>query len=276
MKIISWNVAGLRARLKNNDSNTSFLEQCLFCQVNPNKEGYEYFDIVCLQETKCTEDQVKLPCEIDIRYPYRFWNSSDGTTQRKGFSGTTIWSNEKPIQKLDTPDFDHEGRIIALEFEKFILINVYVPNSQAFENERYKFREEWNIKFGLYIRELQIKLHKELIICGDMNVAHLDIDIYNPKSKKNKVPGFFDNERVDFAYLIETYNLIDILRDRNPTKQMSTYWSNFQKAARRKDNGWRIDYFLISKDLYEKDFVKDIKILMEIIGSDHCPLCLEI
>lgn len=276
MKIISWNVAGLRARLKKKDDCLSSLEQALFSQINENKEGYEYFDIVCLQETKCTEDQVKLPSEINIQYPYRYWNSTDGITQRKGFSGTAIWSKEKPVKKLETPNFDNEGRIVALEFEKFILINVYVPNSQAFENERYKFRHNWDEQFTIYIKNLSQSFKKELIICGDMNVAYLDLDITNPKQKKNKVPGFFDNERTNFASLIQTNNLIDIIRDKNPTKHMSTYWSNFQKAPRKQDNGWRIDYFLISKDLYEKDFVKDIKILMEITGSDHCPVSLEI
>jgi len=276
MKIISWNVAGLRARLKNNDSNTSNLEEALFNQINETTQEYQYFDIVCLQETKCTEDQITLPCEIDIRYPYRYWNSSDGTTQRKGFSGTAIWCKEKPINHFETPEFDHEGRIISLEFEKFILINVYVPNSQAFENDRYKFRDNWDDLFSTYINTLEKTYQKNVIICGDLNVAHLDIDITNPKNKKNKVPGFFDNERLNFAWLIENNNLIDIIRAKEPNKQLSTYWSNFQKQPRKQDNGWRIDYFLISKNLYEKDFVKDIKILMKITGSDHCPICLEI
>ena len=271
MKILSWNVAGLRARIKKND-----IMQALFSNINENTGEYNYFDIICLQETKCTENQVTLPCEISIRYPYRYWNSSDGTTQRKGFSGTSIWCKEKPIQHLETPEFDHEGRIIALEFKEFILINVYVPNSQAFENERYKFREIWNTNFGKYIQELTLKYKKNLIICGDMNVAHQDIDICDPKRKKNKVPGFFDNERTDFTCLLESSNLIDIFREKNKLTQVSTYWSNFLKAPRTKENGWRIDYFLASKDLYEKNIIKDINILMEIMGSDHCPLLLEL
>ena len=247
MKILSWNVAGLRARLKYIDNYTSNIEKALFNQTNKNEKGYQYFDIVCLQETKCTKDQVQLPHEINIHYPYQYWNSSDGTTQRKGFSGTAIWSKEKPIHIFENVHFDKEGRIITLEFKEFILINVYVPNSQTFENDRYKFREEWDNQFATYINTLQKNKNKELIICGDMNVAHLDIDITNPKNKKNKVPGFFDNERINFAYLIENNSLIDIFRKKNPNKQVSTYWSNFMKSSRRKDNGWRIDYFLISQ-----------------------------
>ena len=205
---------------------------------------------------------------------HRYWNSSDGTTQRKGLSGTCIWCSYPPIKKIENADFDNEGRIIALEFEKFILVNVYVPNSQAYDCERYKFREEWNTKFGIYLKQIHLKFKKELIVCGDMNVAHLDIDICNPKSKKNKVPGFFDNERLDFGYLLETYNLVDVFRSKNPELQMSSYWSNFLKAPRKNNNGWRIDYFLVSRKLFESGVISNIKILMDIMGSDHCPLQL--
>lgn len=271
MKIISWNVAGLRARLQKNH-----IMQALFSNIDIETGEYRYFDIVCLQETKCTEDQVKLPCEVNIRYPYRYWNSSDGTTQRKGFSGTTIWCKDKPIKNLETPEFDHEGRIISLEFNEFILINIYVPNSQALDSDRYNFRQIWDNKFSDYLNWLEETYNKKLIICGDLNVAHLDIDITSPKSKKNKVPGFFDVERSNFTKLINKNNLVDIIRSKDPNNQLSTYWSNFQKAPRKMENGWRIDYFLISKDLFEKNFVKNIKILMEITGSDHCPVCLEI
>jgi exodeoxyribonuclease III len=260
MKIVSWNVAGLRAMLK---------KDVFYEFINDESNN---FDIICLQETKAEEHQVKLSEEIIEKYPYRYWNSTDGTTQRKGLSGTSIWCSSPPIKRLENAEFDNEGRILALEFEKFILVNVYVPNSQAYDCERYKFREEWNTKFGIYIKQIQLKLKKDLIICGDMNVAHLDIDISNPKSKKNKVPGFFDNERFDFAYLLETYDMVDVYRDKNPKNQVSTYWSNFLKAPRKKENGWRIDYFLVSKSLYEKGVVGNVEILMDIMGSDHCPL----
>ena len=270
MKIISWNVAGLRARLKNNENGNNHIMNALFNQISENGCGYKFYDIVCLQETKCNEDQVNLECEIEICYPYRFWNCTKGTTQRKGLSGVSIWCTKQPKSVIDNPDFDEEGRILALEFEEFILINVYVPNSQSLECERYYFRESWNIYFMCYVQELESRYNKEIIICGDFNVAHLDIDICNPKSKKNKVPGFFDNERLDFTYLIEYVDLIDIFRYLNPKLQKSTYWSNFLKAERSKYNGWGIDYYLITKKLLNK--VKDCKILKNILGSDHCPM----
>lgn len=275
MNILSWNVAGLRARLKPNDKEKSSLIKALFDEVNENGLGYKCFDIVCLQETKCSEKEVILPSEIEIRYPYRFWNSTDGTSQRKGLSGTTIWCTSPPIRRLCTPDFDVEGRIVAVEFEKFILINVYVPNSQKLDSDRFKFREQWNAKLMVYISEFQ-KEGKNVILCGDMNVAHLDIDISNPKSKKNKVAGFFDLERVNFQQLIESLNLIDVFRNLNPTKQRSTYWSNFMKGIRKSSNGWGIDYFLISKELFESDKNINQTIEHEILGSDHCPIVLNI
>ena len=275
MNIFSWNVAGLRARLKPDETHNNSLMRALFGQVSENDLGYKYFDIVCLQETKCTENEVILPNEIEIRYPYRFWNSTDGTSQRKGLSGTCIWCVSPPIRALNTPDFDVEGRIVALEFEKFILVNVYVPNSQKLDSDRFKFRGEWNSKFMAYISELK-KEGKNVIICGDMNVALLDIDISNPKSKKNKVAGFFDFERFDFAYMTESLNLIDVFRSLNPTKQRSTYWSNFMKGRRRSDNGWGIDYFLVSKELFESDENISQTIENEILGSDHCPIILNI
>jgi exodeoxyribonuclease III len=275
MTIFSWNVAGLRARLKPDETHSNSLMTALFSQVSENGLGYKYFDIVCLQETKCTENEVTLPCEIEIRYPYRFWNSTDGTSQRKGLSGTTIWCASPPIRALPTPEFDVEGRIVAVEFEKFILVNVYVPNSQKLDSDRFKFREQWNAKFMVYISDFQ-KDGKQVIVCGDMNVAHLDIDISNPKSKKNKVAGFFDFERVDFAFMTESLNLIDVFRTLNPMKQRSTYWSNFMKGRRRSDNGWGIDYFLVSKELFESDKNINQSIENEILGSDHCPIILNI
>lgn len=273
MKIFSWNVAGLRARLKPDERQNNSLTKALFSEISESKH-YNYFDIVCLQETKCRESEVTLPSEIEIRYPYRFWSSTDGSSQRKGLSGTTIWCVNPPIKNLDTPDFDVEGRIVALELEKFILVNVYVPNSQKLDSNRFKFRAEWNTKFMSYISELQKE--KNVIICGDMNVAHLDIDITNPNTKKNKVAGFFDFERLDFTFMIESLNLIDVFRNLNPTKESSTYWSNFMKAIRKDSNGWRIDYFLVSKELFESDKNINQIIENEISGSDHCPIILTI
>lgn len=264
MKIITWNVAGLRAMLKK-EQFENFINN-----VN------ECYDIICLQETKAEEHQVEIPEHINTKFPHRYWNSSKGTSQRKGFSGVSIWCNKKPINNLGTPKFDEEGRVLALEFDKFILINIYVPNSRAFQCERYYFREKWNNNFDDYILQLKAEfVNKEIIICGDFNVAYLDIDICYPKNKKNKVPGFFDNERLDFAYLLENNDLLDVYRKLNPTKQKSTYWSNFLKADRSQKNGWGIDYFCVTNNLLETH-VKDCKILMDIKGSDHCPLLLEL
>ena len=272
LSILSWNVAGLRARVKSDENSNNNLSKALFPEINENG-GCENYDIVCLQETKCMEEQVNLPNDIIRNYPYRFWNSTNGTSQRKGLSGTTIWCKSQPIKVFETPDFDIEGRITALEFEQFILVNVYVPNSQKLNSDRFKFRSDWNTKFINYISELQKS--NNIIICGDMNVAHLDIDISSPELKKNKVAGFFDFERVDFAYMIETLNLIDVFRNLNPNKNKSTYWSNFMKTKRRLDNGWGIDYFLVSNELFNKDKI-NIKICKDIMGSDHCPIILNI
>jgi exodeoxyribonuclease-3 len=256
MKIISWNVAGLRAILKKENFKNMINE------YNP--------DILCLQETKAEETQVKIDEDLDSKYKYRFWNSTKGTSQRKGLSGVCIWCSSPPINNLKYPEFDEEGRILTLEFDNFILINVYVPNSQKLECERYYFREKWNIDFMNYIYELKKEYNKELIICGDFNVAHLDIDICNPKKKKNKVAGFFDNERLAFTKLLEKNELIDFYRKTNPSLQKSTYWSNFLKAERSKYNGWGIDYYLITSKLINS--IIKCNILINILGSDHCPI----
>ena len=264
MQIVSFNVAGLRAIIKKNDF-TEFINKCI-----------ENVDIICLQETECTETEGEkvLTDNIKKTYPFRYWNSTKGTTQRKGLSGVSVWCTSQPISVIDNPDFDEEGRILALEFENSILINVYVPNSQKFENDRYYFRENWNVKFQDYINKLKTLYKKEIIICGDLNVAHLDIDINNPKAKKNKIPGFFDNERHAFGELLSKCGLVDVFRNKNSDITKSTYWSNFLKAERTQKNGWGIDYFLMTNDLYNKGIVENIEIMMNVLGSDHCPLKL--
>ena len=258
MKVVSYNVAGIRAMLKKPE-----FENFIF---NNN------IDILCIQETKAEENQVQLNENIIKKFTYRYWNSTKGITQRKGLSGVSIWCTSPPINNIGYPEWDNEGRILTLEFEDFILINVYVPNSQKFDCERYHFRINWNNKFTHYISMIKNKYNnKNIIICGDMNVAHLDIDICNPKSKKNKVAGFFDMERVDFSYLLEMIDLNDVFRNFNPNKQKSTYWSNFLKSERKQNNGWGIDYFLTSKDFINNN-IKECNILMDIKGSDHCPI----
>jgi len=256
MKITSWNVAGLRAMLRKENFKN---------MINEYKP-----DILCLQETKAEENQVVIDEDLNNIYKYRYWNSTKGITQRKGLSGVSIWCTSPPITMLTTPEFDEEGRILGLEFEKFILINIYVPNSQKLENERYYFRERWDELFKTYIDNVKKIHNKEIIICGDFNVAHLDIDICNPKSKKNKVAGFFDNERLNFSYLIEMNELIDVFRHFYPTIEKSTYWSNFLKAERKKNNGWGIDYFLTTKNIIND--ISECNILKNMLGSDHCPI----
>ena len=261
MKILSWNVAGLRARLKKRE-----IEFLIF--------GTSDFDIVCLQETKCESIQVNLSHDLTEKYPYRYWNSTMGTSQRKGLSGTAIWSSIKPLQVLTVYEFDKEGRIIALEYDNFILINVYVPNSQKVESDRATFRVNWDLIFRTITYDLS-KLYptKSIIICGDLNVARTDNDIVDPKKKNNIVPGFLDDERSGIEHHLNYLKLIDVYRDRNPETRVSTYWSNFLKQPRSSENGWRIDYFLTSEGF--KDNIKNIEILSHIMGSDHCPLCLE-
>ena len=262
MKIASFNVSGLRSII-----------------LKPEFENFinnenNIFDILCLQETKAEKDQVKIPEYINNKYPYRYWNSTKGTTQRKGLSGVSIWCTSQPIRNLEFPLFDEEGRILSLEFERFILINVYVPNSQRLECERYYFRENWNKKLMSYLNELKLYYNKELILCGDLNVAHLDIDINNPKQKKNKVAGFFDVERDAYNKLLDSVNLIDVYRTKYPNKQKSTYWSNFMKSERSQENGWGLDYFLVTNELYLN--INDCIIMQTIKGSDHCPIILDL
>lgn len=267
MKILSWNVAGLRARLKNND-----LERVLFSL--PNDKFYHYFDIVCLQETKCTEEQANLSSEIKVRYPYMIWRNSLGTTQRKGFSGTCIMSTKKPVNVLEHYSFDEEGRIVALEFDNFVLVNVYVPNSQKVESERSEFRTTWDIKFRETTKQIKEEIGKEIVICGDLNVARTDIDIVDPNRKRNRVPGFLDSERQGIEHNLQYLDMIDVFRCKNPESRMSTYWSNFLKQSRSNINGWRIDYFLTTKGINDK--IKHLEILQDTIGSDHCPLYIDI
>ena len=255
MRIVSWNVAGIRANLKKNSLQT-------FLAMNN-------FDIVCLQETKANEDQVKIPEEIEKVYPYRFWESTKGITQRKGLSGTSIWCKEKPISRIEPPSIDLEGRVTAVEFEGCIVVCVYTPNSQGADSPRLKFRvEEWDEHFRVYI--IQLKKRKPTIICGDFNVAHLNIDLYNSVKYKNKVAGFFDSERIQFSKHLES-GFIDAFRNLHPNEENKyTYWNQIRKTCRENNKGWRIDYFLVSEEL--KQNIKECNILSEVFGSDHCPI----
>lgn len=245
MKLISWNVNGIRAVL-----NKGFLD---FVKT-------ESPDILCAQETKAHPDQVDLVLDD---YKYHFWNSAE----KKGYSGTAIFSKIKPLSEsygLGIEEHDKEGRVITLEFKDFYLITVYAPNSKR-GLERLEYRRVWDKEFLSYAKKLEKK--KPVIFCGDLNVAHKEIDLKNPSSNHMN-PGFTDEERVDFDKIINA-GFIDTFREFNKDPYNYTWWS-YMFNARTNNVGWRIDYFCISKSLRSK--LKDAFILPEVMGSDHCPI----
>lgn len=254
--MLSWNVAGLRACIKKGA--IDFLE-------------HSNYDIVCLQETKCEQHEAKLPRWLTDMFPYRFWNSTQGVTQRKGLSGTTIWSKVEPLTRIETPDFDKEGRIVALEYKKFILVTVYTPNSQGAESTRFGFRvSEWDTLFRDFI--ITLEQVKPVIMCGDFNVAHEDRDVYKPEEWRNKSSGFFDEERTNFSQLL-SQGYVDTFRMFNQEERQYTYWQQTIPVYRKRNIGWRIDYFVASTKLVK--YVKTATICPDIMGSDHCPVtCL--
>ena len=250
MKIISWNVNGIRAILKK-----GFLE--IIKNINP--------DIICLQETKASPEQVELYLD---NYPYKFWNSAE----KKGYSGTAIFSKINPINTkndLQIKKHDNEGRVICCELKKYYLVTVYTPNSKrdlARLNYRYK---EWDVDFLKYIKKLEQT--KPVIFCGDLNVAHKEIDLKNPKTNK-KNAGFTEEERHGFNNYIKA-GFIDTFRIFNQDGGHYTWWS-YMFNARTKNIGWRIDYFCVSNVIKNK--VKKSIILPEVMGSDHAPILIEI
>ncbi len=253
-KLISWNVNGIRAALKKDFLN--FVKK-----ENP--------DILCIQETKAHPDQVD---EILKDYDHHFWNSAE----KKGYSGTAVFSKIKPIKIIygDGPMNDTEGRVITLEFEDYYLINVYTPNSKR-QLERLEDRQIWDRNFLKFIKEFEKK--KPVIICGDLNVAHKEIDIARPDSNKTTktkpgTAGFTDQERKGMDNYLD-HGLIDTFRHFHPEKIQYSWWS-YMFNARKNNVGWRIDYFLTSQKLKLK--LKDAKILSEVMGSDHCPVTLEL
>ena len=263
ISILSWNVAGLRACIRK--SGIDFLT---------NEDLPEYLDcsIVCFQETKAEEQQVALSEEIINKYPYRFWNSTKGTTQRKGLSGTAIWCQEytNPLESLDPPQFDEEGRITSVVFEKFILINVYTPNSQKKSSPRFDYRTNtWDYNFRNYVLQLKNHYNKELIVCGDLNVAHKPIDVHNFNNVYNKYSGCFKAEIDNFDTLLN-HGLVDAFRvfDASPNKY--SFWNQTQPHLRQENKGWRIDYFIISEEFME--YIENVLIYDKLMGSDHCPL----
>lgn len=249
MRLISWNVNGLRA--------------CL-------GKGFEDFfhsmaaDIFCVQETKMQQSQ----SELTLDGYYQYWNDA----VKKGYSGTAIFTRIKPLTVtygMNMEEHDQEGRIITLEFEHFNLVNVYTPNSQR-GLMRLEYRSKWEDDFRDYLAKLDAI--KPIILCGDLNVAHQEIDIKNPKSNRNNA-GFTDEERGKMTTLLEA-GFTDSFRLLYPDKIGAYTWWSYMMNARARNIGWRIDYFIISNRL--TDFVTDAVIHADIMGSDHCPVGLEI
>jgi exodeoxyribonuclease-3 len=249
MKLISWNVNGLRACV-----GKGFLDYFKEQQA----------DIFCLQETKLQEGQIEL--ELDGYHQY--WNYAE----KKGYSGTAIFTKEKPLSVhygIGIEEHDKEGRVITLEFEKFYMITVYTPNSQE-KLARLDYRMKWEEDFKNYLLELDKK--KPVIVCGDLNVAHKEIDLKNPKTNR-KNAGFSDEEREKMTKLLES-GFIDSFRYFYPDKTDIYSWWSYRFSARAKNAGWRIDYFLVSDRI--KENMKGAEIHTEILGSDHCPVLLNI
>ena len=249
MKLISWNVNGIRACV-----NKGFKD--FFKEINA--------DIFCIQETKCQIDQIELKFE-----GYKsFWNSAE----KKGYSGTAIYTKEKPISVkygIGIEQHDKEGRVITLEFDKFYMVNCYTPNSGR-ELARLEYRMIWEDEFKKYL--IKLDKQKPVIICGDLNVAHTEIDLKNPKSNR-KNAGFTDEERGKIDNLLNS-GFTDTFRKIYPDKEGAYTWWSYMFNARANNAGWRIDYFLVS-DRISKN-IKDAYIYSNIMGSDHCPVGLEI
>ncbi len=248
-RLVSWNVNGLRA-VVGKDFTESF-----------KKLEADFF---CLQETKMQAGQLDL--EFD---GYRsYWNYAD----KKGYSGTAIYARQEPLSVtlgIGIDEHDHEGRVITLEMEKFYLVNVYVPNSQD-GLKRLDYRMRWEDDFRAYLLKLNEK--KPVVVCGDLNVAHQEIDLKNPKSNR-KNAGFTDEEREKMTTLLDA-GFTDSWRHFNPDVEGVYSWWSYRFKAREKNAGWRIDYFLVSNDARDK--MVDAKIHTEIFGSDHCPVELDI
>lgn len=253
MKLISWNVNGLRAVIT---------------------KGFKEFfdtidaDIFCLQETKMQEDQIDDNIKNIFKDYYSYWNSAE----KKGYSGTAIFSKKQPIgvtYGIGIEEHDKEGRVITLEFENFYMVNCYTPNSKR-ELERLEYRMVWENEFRNYL--LKLNDTKPVILCGDLNVAHNEIDLKNPKTNRRNA-GFTDEERGKMTELLSS-GFTDSFRYLYPDKTESYSWWSYMFKAREKNAGWRIDYFIVSKSIEEK--IEESYIYSEVLGSDHCPVGLDI
>ena len=249
MKLISWNVNGLRACVGKN-----------FMEFFENIDA----DILCVQETKLQEGQI----DLDLPGYEQYWNYAE----KKGYSGTAVFTKKTPINVfygLGIEEHDKEGRVITLEYEDFYFVTVYTPNSQN-ELKRLDYRMTWEDAFREYLVSLSEK--KGVIVTGDMNVAHKEIDLKNPSSNHHNA-GFTDEERDKFSKLLES-GFVDSFRYFYPDQEQIYSWWSYRFNARSRNAGWRIDYFLVSEDLKEK--MKDAKIHIDVLGSDHCPVELDI
>ncbi len=249
MKLISWNVNGIRAVLKK-----GFMDY--FNEMNA--------DIFCLQETKCQVGQV----ELELEGYHQYWNAAE----KKGYSGTAIFTKHAPLSvsyDMGIEEHDQEGRIIALEFQDFYMVTVYTPNSKR-SLERLDYREVWEDDFRNYLLELDSK--KPVIVCGDLNVAHKEIDLTNHKSNR-KNAGFTDEERAKMTQLLQA-GFVDSFRYFYPDKEDMYSWWSYMGNARANNVGWRIDYFIVSERFAQN--MKDAEIHMDVEGSDHCPVVLEL
>ncbi|MFH1400385.1 MAG: exodeoxyribonuclease III [Nanoarchaeota archaeon] len=248
-RIISWNVNGIRAILAK-----GFLD--VMRKQHP--------DIICVQETKAHPDQVDVALGD---FPYHLWSSA----VKKGYSGTAIFSKREPISShegMDVDEFDQEGRIITAEFEDFWLVNVYVPNAQH-ELLRLEYKRRWNDSFLEYLKRLEKT--KPVIFCGDLNVAHREIDIARPKENA-KNPGFTPQERDDFSKQLAA-GFVDVWRVQHPQEVKYSWWS-YRFSARAKNIGWRIDYVVASKAFMPR--IKESFIVSSVQGSDHCPVGVDL
>jgi len=252
MRLVSWNVNGIRAIMKK--------------EFMASLESMDT-DVLCLQETKAQDDQVAEALK-DLEGYHLYSNSAE----KKGYSGTAILSREEPISiqyDMGIKEHDNEGRVIAAEFHHFYLVTVYTPNSGS-ELKRLEYRQQWDSDFNQYL--LKLEEYKPVIVCGDLNVAHKDIDLARPKPNYNKSAGYTQAE-IDGLDRYVASGFIDTFRSQHPDTPKYSWWS-YRAGARAKNVGWRIDYFLTSKSLKSK--IKQTDILNDIMGSDHCPVLLEL
>ncbi|MBQ9066635.1 MAG: exodeoxyribonuclease III [Clostridia bacterium] len=246
---LSWNVNGLRACVKKGFEDT-------FRALDA--------DLFCLQETKLQEGQI----DLSFDGYHQYWNYAE----RKGYSGTCIFTKEEPLSVrygMNVPELDTEGRLITLEFPEYYFLTEYVPNAQN-ELKRIDFRMQWEDAFRAYVCEL--KKDKPVILCGDLNVAHQEIDLKNPKTNRGNA-GFSDEERGKFGELLDA-GFTDTFRYRYPDATGIYSWWSYRFNARKNNAGWRIDYFVVSNDL--NDHIVDAKIHTDVLGSDHCPVELQL